>query len=36
MKSSEATQDLKQFVEGLDGIFVIRGSGNVRSWNGIQ
>jgi uncharacterized RmlC-like cupin family protein len=36
MKSSEATQDLKQFVEGSDGILVIRGSGNVRSWNGIQ
>jgi uncharacterized RmlC-like cupin family protein len=32
----ETTQDLKQFVEGSDGIFVIRGSGNVRSWNGIQ
>ena len=29
-------QDLKQFVEGNDGILVIRGSGNCRSWNGIQ
>jgi len=36
MNSSEAPQDLKQFVEGSEGIFVIRGSGNVRSWNGIQ
>src|SRR5262252_5042748 len=36
MKGTEGTQDLKQFVEGSDGIFVIRGSGNVRSWNGIQ
>src|SRR5215831_19720513 len=36
MKSSAETQDLKQFVEGSDGIFVIRGSGNVRSWNGIR
>ncbi len=30
------TQDLKQFVEGSDGILVIRGSGNCRSWNGIR
>src|SRR5204862_6587449 len=36
MNSSESPQDLKQFVEGSDGILVIRGSGNVRSWNGIQ
>src|SRR6185369_10361657 len=36
MNSSEGAQDLKQFVEGSDGILVIRGSGNVRSWNGIQ
>jgi len=35
MNSSEGAQDLKQFVEGADGILVIRGSGNVRSWNGI-
>ena len=34
--NADATQDLKQFVEGSDGIFVIRGSGNVRSWNNIQ
>jgi uncharacterized RmlC-like cupin family protein len=36
MTSIENTHDLKQFVEGSDGIFVIRGSGNCRSWNGIQ
>jgi uncharacterized RmlC-like cupin family protein len=29
-------QDLKHYVEGGDGVFVIRGSGNCRSWNGIQ
>src|SRR3954466_16049187 len=29
-------QDLKSFVEGGDGICVIRGSGTCRSWNGIQ
>jgi len=28
--------DLKQAVEGGDGIFVIRGGGNCRGWNGIQ
>ena len=28
--------DLQQFVEGTDGIFVIRGSPIARSWNGIQ
>ena len=36
MNRTESTNDLKQFVEGADGILVIRGSGNVRSWNGIQ
>ena len=36
MTSPETTQNLKQFVEGSDGILVIRGSGNCRSWNGIQ
>ena len=36
MTDIESTNDLKQFVEGSDGIFVIRGSGNCRSWNGIQ
>ena len=33
---SEKEVDLKQVVEGGDGIFVIRGSGTCRSWNGIQ
>ncbi|HXS82097.1 MAG TPA: cupin domain-containing protein [Methylomirabilota bacterium] len=36
MNRTESTSDLRQFVEGSDGILVIRGSGNVRSWNGIQ
>jgi uncharacterized RmlC-like cupin family protein len=30
------TPDLHSYVEGSDGIFVIRGAGNVRSWNNIQ
>lgn len=30
------TQDLKQYVEGNDGISVIRGSATCRDWNGIQ
>lgn len=34
--ASTTSQDLKQFVEGSDGISVIRGSGNCRSWNGIE
>src|SRR5499427_6108664 len=34
--SPESVEDLKQFVEGTDGIFVIRGSGDCRSWNGIR
>src|SRR6267143_5199045 len=29
-------QDLKQSVEGGEGVFVLRSSGNCRSWNGIQ
>ena len=29
-------ENLKQYVEGGDGIFTIRGSGNCRSWNNIQ
>ncbi len=29
-------QDLKSIVEGGEGIFVIRGSGNCRDWNGIH
>ena len=28
--------DLKNYVEGGDGVFVIRGAGNCRSWNNIQ
>ena len=30
------SQDLKNFVEGAAGVFVIRAAGNVRSWNNIQ
>ncbi|MBI3468254.1 MAG: cupin domain-containing protein [Planctomycetes bacterium] len=33
---ADSPNDLKKYVEGGDGIFVIRGSGNCRSWNGIQ
>ena len=33
---STETSDLRQHVEGSDGIFVIRGSPVARSWNGIQ
>ena len=29
-------ENLKQYVEGGDGVLTIRGSGNCRSWNGIQ
>ena len=29
-------EDLKQYVEGGEGVLVIRGSGNCRNWNGIQ
>ncbi|MBI4553463.1 MAG: cupin domain-containing protein [Candidatus Latescibacteria bacterium] len=32
----ETHEDLTQSVEGGDGIFVIRGSGNCREWNGIH
>ncbi len=32
----ETYEDLRQRVEGGDGISVIRGSGNSRGWNGIQ
>lgn len=31
-----ADEDLKQYIEGGEGIFVIRGSGNCREWNGIH
>lgn len=33
---TETDLDLKSFVEGGDGISVVRGSGNCRDWNGIQ
>ena len=34
--ATETELDLTQFVEGGDGISVIRGGGNVRGWNGIH
>jgi len=33
---AHADEDLKQAVEGGDGVFVIRGSGTCRQWNGIR
>ena len=36
MDPESTPQDLKQFVEGGEGILVIRGADNCRSWNGIQ
>ena len=33
---SDTPEDLKKYVEGSDGIFVIRGAENCRAWNGIQ
>ena len=33
---SDAPIDLRQFVEGNDGISVVRGGKNVRGWNNIQ
>ena len=33
---AETDEELKQCVEGGDGIFVIRGGENCRGWNGIQ
>ena len=33
---AERDLDLQRAVEGLDGISVIRGGGNVRDWNGIH
>lgn len=33
---SEPETDLRQFVEGSDGIFVIRGADFCRGWNGIK
>ena len=31
-----SSEDLKSFVEGDDGIFIIRGGENWRGWNGIE
>src|SRR3954469_15195115 len=36
MITTETGLDLKQFIEGGDGISVIRGGGSVRGWNGIR
>ena len=33
---SNNNEDLKQYVEGGDGVLIIRGAGNCRSWNNIQ
>jgi uncharacterized RmlC-like cupin family protein len=33
---SDSEIDLRQFVEGGDGIHVVRGSPDIRSWNGIR
>src|SRR6266699_1271844 len=33
---AETREDPKEMVEGGDGIFVMRGSGNCRHWNNIQ
>jgi uncharacterized RmlC-like cupin family protein len=33
---ADTNEDLKQYVEGCDGILTIRGSGNCRTWNNIQ
>jgi uncharacterized RmlC-like cupin family protein len=34
--ATETELDLRQFVEGRDGISVIRGGGTLRGWNGIR
>jgi uncharacterized RmlC-like cupin family protein len=34
--TAKSPENLKTFVEGAAGIFVIRNAGNVRSWNNIQ
>ena len=34
--TTEPELDLTRYVEGGDGIFVIRGGGSVRGWNGIR
>ncbi len=33
---ADEAQDLTQFVEGGDGVWVVRGSGECRGWNGIR
>src|SRR5712671_6875030 len=33
---TDPQEDLTKYVDGGDGIFTIRGSGNCRSWNNIQ
>ena len=33
---TETQEDLKKYVEGGDGVFVIRGSDNCRAWNNIR
>lgn len=33
---SESAINLRDFVEGGDGVFVVRGSTDIRSWNGIR
>jgi uncharacterized RmlC-like cupin family protein len=33
---ADTPEELKKYVEGGDGISLIRGSGNCRTWNGIQ
>ena len=35
-RDADTVVDLRQGVEGGDGISVIRGGGNCRSWNNIQ
>jgi uncharacterized RmlC-like cupin family protein len=34
--ATDTQEDLKKYVEGGDGLFVIRGAGNCRGWNGIR
>lgn len=36
MSGTHTSDDLGKYVEGGDGIFVIRGPENCRNWNGIQ
>ncbi len=36
MISTNSPENLQQYIEGGDGIFVIRGADNVRSWNNIR